>query len=455
MPIDAAQYVLRRLEAGPASAIELAQLIGISQSSVARLLRELIASHAIVRLGSTRGSRYARLRTVDRLGSDWPLRQVDSEGGIKELGTLNALTGSSYYFEPDVSGLKWSGLSEGLPYFLQDQRPAGFLGRTVPAHYPELGLPQRVVDWNDDHYLRYLTQRGSDTVGDLILGDAALNIHLASHRQDATRALDHAERSERYPQLANDVMTGGFPGSSAHGEHPKFTAVLKQADGFKHVLVKFSPLDSTEVGQRWSDLLTAEHLAHEVLKTAGVNAAESRILKCSGRTFLEVDRFDRKNIAGRIGVTSLFAIDSALYGKLDNWIEAATRLCRDSQIDAATLETVRLGSTFGALIANTDRHFGNLAFYDRYDGKFSLAPIYDMLPMLLAPEHDQVMARVFVPPDPASDTLRAYGRARELAELYWHTCAEDERISMQFRSICQTFLNALEKLPRAGAFSVN
>jgi hypothetical protein len=30
-----------------------------------------------------------------------------------------------------------------------------------------------VTDWSGDHYLRYLTQRGSDTVGDLILGDAA------------------------------------------------------------------------------------------------------------------------------------------------------------------------------------------------------------------------------------------------------------------------------------------
>jgi hypothetical protein len=31
-------------------------------------------------------------------------------------------------------------------------------------------------------------------------------------------------------------------------------------------------------------------------------------------------------------------------------------------------------------IANTDRHFGNLAFYDRYDGRFALAPVLDTLP---------------------------------------------------------------------------
>jgi hypothetical protein len=61
------------------------------------------------------------------------------------------------------------------------------------------------------------------------------------------------------------------------------------------------------------------------------------------------------------------------------------------------------------LIANTDRHFGNLAFYDNYNGRFELAPVYDMLPMLFAPEHDQTVARIFQPPDPTSDTLPRTG----------------------------------------------
>jgi len=39
----------------------------------------------------------------------------------------------------------WGGLTAGLPYFLQDQRPAGFLGRAVPQRYPGFDLPQRVT----------------------------------------------------------------------------------------------------------------------------------------------------------------------------------------------------------------------------------------------------------------------------------------------------------------------
>ncbi|MEJ0085051.1 MAG: type II toxin-antitoxin system HipA family toxin YjjJ [Pseudomonadota bacterium] len=450
MPASPAELVLRRLNDGPAAAAELERLLGQSQSSVSRMLRDLVARREVIRFGARRGARYARLRTLEGIGSQWPLRQVDVEGNMRELGTLRALAGSSWQFDATARGFAWEGTTAGLPYFLQDQRPAGFLGRTAPQRFPELQLPQRVMDWSDDHYLRYLTQRGSDTVGDLILGDAALDVYLASLRRAPDVPAE--ERARRYPQLAADVMGGGYAGSSAHGEHPKFAVLLGGEGSPRHVLVKFSPPDTTPVGQRWSDLLVAEHLAQAALAAAGLPASTSRVWQFAGRTFLEVDRFDRAGAAGRVGVSSLLAIDTAFYGRLDNWIDAAGRLHRDRRIDAATLETVRLVSTFGALIANTDRHFGNLAFFDRYDGKFQLAPVYDMLPMLFAPEHDQLPERRFAPPDPTSETLRAYARARALAEGYWRTCSQDARISPDFQRICAAGAASLDALPRTGAF---
>jgi hypothetical protein len=367
------------------------------------------------------------------------------------LGTLYALSAGEFYFDTLAPSFAWSGITAGLPYFLQDQRPAGFLGRAVPRRYPELGLPQRVMDWTDDHYLRYLTQRGTDTVGDLILGDTALDGFLALPRRREPIAAD--DRHEAYSKLAREVLAGGLPGSSAHGEHPKFVTLLADHAGFRHVIVKFSPPVDTMVGQRWSDLLVAEHLAHEILSGAGISAVRSRIERFGDQTYLEMDRFDRVGRDGRIGVTSLHAIDAHLYGRLDNWIAASTRLCSDGRIDAASLEAARMAATFGALIANTDRHFGNLAFHDNYDGKFALAPIYDMLPMLFAPEHDQVLARGFEPPDPSSDTLAVYGSARALAESYWQRCAKDSRISSEFRALCASCGETLAALPRVGGFA--
>lgn len=442
--------LLRRLGEGSASSAELEQAVGLSQTAVSRRLRDLIAQGAIIRTGARRGARYALLRAIDGIGKQWPLRQIGPQGEIRELGTLQALAADEFRFDSSIEALPWNGLSHGIPYCLQDQRPGGFLGRAVPQRYPELHLPQRVVDWSDAHYLRYLTQCGADTLSDLILGDVAFDLYLK--RQRTAAAIHEDAKSIRYPQLVADVMEGGLPGSSAHGEHPKFATPVEDASGPRHVLVKFSPPVTTAVGQRWSDLLIAEHVAHEVLGQAGVPAARSSILKFSDRTYLEVDRFDRSGLEGRIGVTSMLAIDATYYGKVDNWISSASRLHADRKIAAATLETIRLTATFGELIANTDRHLGNLAFLDRYDGKFELAPVYDMLPMLYKPEHDQIVERNFQPAIPTTSSMQSYGQARALAEKYWQRCAQDARISADFRSICARCEAALQALPRTGAY---
>jgi hypothetical protein len=371
------------------------------------------------------------------------MRRIDAAGEVHSLGRLHALAAGQYWFASSLgSEFAWGNeLTDGLPYFLQDQRPGGFLGRLVPRRYPELALPARVADWNDDHYLQYLTRRGGDTVGDLILGDESFNEYIASAKRRTP--LVASDRATAYPQLAREVMAGGLPGSSAHGEHPKFAVLLREGRALRHVLVKFSPPVNTAIGQRWSDLLVAEHLAHEVLNSANVAAARSRIHQFSGVTFLEVDRFDRRGANGRIGVSSLFAIDATLYGRLDNWIAAAGRLLQDKRIDAHTVEQVKLVSTFGMLIANTDRHFGNLAMFDRYDGRFSLAPIYDMLPMLFAPQHDEIVPRVFEPEHVTAETLAVFPRARELATGYWARVSKDGRVSKDFRRIAATCEKAI------------
>jgi uncharacterized protein YjiS (DUF1127 family) len=184
-----------------------------------------------------------------------------------------------------------------------------------------------------------------------------------------------------------------------------------------------------------------------------VLSCTSEILQAKDRIFLEVERFDRSGAEGRIGVSSFLAIDSGLIGSWKNWIETAQRLRDLKRIDEATLETVRFVAAFGGLIANTDRHMGNLACLDRYDGRFELAPIYDMLPMRFAPTHDEIVTRVFEPPEPTSATMRVWSKARQVAEKYWQALTKDARISADFRSICAACLSTLNSQPRTGAYA--
>lgn len=439
--------VLNILARGPAAALELAQALNIHQSTLSRTLRPLEQAGRVVRLlGRTRGARYGLARIVGTVGSSWPLYAIDAHGAPLELGTLYAIAPGHVAVRGGPPRIEV--LTEGIPYFLQDAQPAGFLGRTIPVAYPELNLPARVQDWTDDHVLIYLTQRGSDTVGNLIVGTKSLDRYLAGTQ--GPRVISADDRATEYPLLAHAAMFGAAPGSSAHGEHPKFSAKLTQGALTTHVLVKFSPPRDTPFGVRWADLLIAEFVASQVLSEHGISAARNEVFEFGGQVFLQSERFDRIGAEGRRGAVSLHSIDVARYGMLDRWSLSAQRLHAEQLLSAQDFERITLVDSFGSLIANTDRHFGNITLFDRYEGPVELAPIYDMLPMLFAPQDGQLVERPFEPAGPAAATLSVWPRARDIAEIYWARLCEESRLSEDFHRRCGQCLDAVRQLPRRG-----
>lgn len=416
--------LLHELGRGDSTAVVLAAHLGVSRPTLTRALAPLVRDGQVLSVGAARSTRYARVR------AQWPVYRVGADGEVAEFGMLRALAAGQYHLRQ---------LTDALPYFLRDQQPGGFLGRLVPLRQPELGLPTRVADWSDDHYLRWLTEAGADTVGDLVVGEAALNRCLAQR----AAVVQPAERLARYAKLADEVLAGGDPGPLLPGAHPKFSVALAQGGGVQHCLVKFSPQRATPLGQRWSDLLVAEHLAHVCLRRAGISACESQVLTGGARTYLEVRRFDRVGERGRRGVTSLRAIDAADYGRMDDWILAAQRLVRDGRLGDEDLRQVRFLSAFGALIGNTNRHFGNLAFFDDYQGPLRLAPAYDMAPTLFAPQDEELVAADFVAPSGSAATVAVWPAALQLAREYWRALSADLRLSGPFRRQCAQCLRAL------------
>ena len=114
--------LLTRLNSGIASAPELEQALGVSQSSMSRILRRLVSDARVLRIGSTRGARYGLRRGISGIGSSWPLRRIDRAGALHNFGQLHALAAGEYYFEPSqqarTEDFAWGGVSPGLPYFL-------------------------------------------------------------------------------------------------------------------------------------------------------------------------------------------------------------------------------------------------------------------------------------------------------------------------------------------------
>jgi hypothetical protein len=172
----------------------------------------------------------------------------------------------------------------------------------------------------------------------------------------------------------------------------------------------------------------------------------------AGRVFLESERFDRttvlgpagEHLHGRVGMVSLQVYDAEYVGEMDNWAATANRMLARGLLTPDDARTLRLLEAYGTLIANTDRHYGNISLLLK-DDDWTLSPTYDMLPMLYAPVGGELVARDFAARglQPTAATLPEWERARALAVVFWQAAAGDERVSAGFRAIAAENLSQI------------
>lgn len=430
-------------EHGPVAAKEVCRQLGISQPTFSRLARTLRGD--LVMGGEARSARYALRRNIPELASPIPIHEVDEQGKALLLGRLHPIWPKGFYFETNAKGRSGEWFDD-LPYFLDDLRPNGFLGRLIPKRHPDFTAPSDIRLWTAEHCLAYWTRFETDGIGNLIVGDEAFRQYLASIAHP-NLTIAPQQRSHHYPKLANDVLAFGPPGSSAGGEQPKFLAV--RGPKTVPVMVKFSPMTKNEVGRRIADLLFCEQLAHQVMKKHGMATPQSVIVKGGGQVFLEIERFDRIGTCGRRGLLSLGALDSQFLGKLGNWEETALGLMQKEIIDEAAYRLIAWLESFGSLIANTDRHRGNLSFFAERTRPVGLAPVYDMLPMLYFPHHGQITAPTFDPALPSPIQAEFWRGASIAAVEFWQRASTHPEISRDFKTIAQTNVKKVKALAKA------
>ena len=435
---DAALQVLRQ-HGGVASAAELQAALRVSQPTVSRALAPLIRSGQVRKVGAARSQRYVLPRAVPGVGAQVPIVRIDALGQPSPFGQLTPLQSGAVWVD-EVYGARPRGQRfGGLPWFLDDMRPQGFMGRTFAAAHKDLNLGQNPVQWTDDEVLRALALVGDDLPGNLVVGEAAF----ARFHTLGQRALRVASSAD-YPRLAESAMQGALPGSSAGGEQPKFGVCTAG----RHVIVKFSPADDTPVAQRTRDLLVCEHLALQTLAQADLPAATTALVMAAGRVFLESERFDR-TAQGRIGMVSLKVYDAEYVGQEDNWAATADRMEARGLLTPADAQLLRLLEAYGVLIANTDRHYGNISLLLAGDD-WVLSPTYDMLPMWYAPVAGEIVPRALADrtAQPTAATLGVWPQAVALAQAFWAAAAGDARVSSGFQAIAGQNLDHISRPPK-------
>jgi hypothetical protein len=424
---------------GICTAGELAAALSISQPTVSRVLAA-IPPGRLHRIGRGRSSRYALHQRFEGLGSHWPLYQIDEQGAASQIGELHALQGGRWHVDQPSpwntlrGALFANGVFPGWPWFLDDLRPQGFLGRLFARQFSaEYRTPDDPRLWAPEHILASLLRKGDDLPGAFVVGEAMLAIARTPSRH---AVIPRSTRTAAYAHLAAAVLEGQWPGSSAAGEQPKFVACTEDASGQAcPVIVKFSG-DMHDPGQqRRADLLVAECLANETLLTAGISTAQTEILYHQDRCYLESVRFDRTPVGGRRHLVSLLALDSAYYGDLTSpWWQAARRLQRDGFLSGDAADHLRLLWWFGHCIGNTDMHYGNISLHLAPAWPGVLAPVYDMSPMALHPRADGSLPdRLPGVPLAPPEEEGAFAKAADLADEYRRRLLVDSRLSKSFR----------------------
>ncbi len=418
------------LERGPATSKDIQTATGLNQSAVARQLKGM--GEKVISLPNGRSPRY--VATCNAFGGNdkLPLSLVDAHGNTVLAANIRPLIHGGFFVEPATGmpplllGESKDGLYDDLPYFLLDLAPQGFLGRQIAEVMSAQSddFPTDPRRWNTNHIGRYLVSNGDDLSGNFKFGEQAL---LRVRRKPAVVA------DNDYPELADNVMSGVLPNSSAGGEQPKFTAFSSNSSS--HVIVKFSPRGENEIARRWRDILITEYHATEAIHSKDFPAAETRLLEMDGRLFLESKRFDRSGEYGRMFMTSLQSIDAEFTGLGSGWPQVFDALHKKDLVSWQHVFDAECLWFFGRLINNTDMHLGNLSL--AIDGSvFRLLPLYDMCSMGFAPKSGgEVPPYNFVPIEPQRVNIDAeiFKLIKRMARDFWDRVAGDERISDAFK----------------------
>ncbi|MDE1989965.1 MAG: HipA domain-containing protein [Betaproteobacteria bacterium] len=441
---------------GVRTVAELVSRTRLSQPTLSRALRELKSARPTEFVSFGMGGKtvgYGLRQSIRGLPLSVPLHACNGPGPVAaRIGVLSALCGGGFVFsaqEGTAPGRERIRYFAGLPWFVRDMVPQGYVGRAFcRAWAGALHVAGNPQEWSDPEAFFILASKGADAPGNLVLGQANLD-DAGVPRAEAPVDRDQSGLAALFDRMAQQSVAGEFPGSSAAGEFPKFVTRYRAHGQVRNVIVKFSPEGEDPVAIRWKDLLVAEQVALETLagnRIRTVASATSRLVRGQSRIYLEVDRFDRSGENARAGVVTLATLDDEFVGRRASWTDTAASLVALGMVSRADADALRFLEAFGRCIGNSDMHHGNVSFFrdDHLDGRappaLTLAPAYDMLPMLYAPERGEIVARTLAL---QPDTDRT---AAAVALQFWQAVAARDDVSPAFRAIARANETLLSRI---------
>jgi serine/threonine-protein kinase HipA len=182
-------------------------------------------------------------------------------------------------------------------------------------------------------------------------------------------------------------------GTSAGGARPKAVVAFNEhtnqvrsgqidaGPGFRQWLLKFDGVHGAgDHGLRDPEGWGAVELAYwRMARASGIEMSESRLLEENGRRHFMTRRFDRPAEGGKLHVQTIGALEHVSYDIPGLYsYERAFLLMRKLGLGVPDAEALFRRMVFNIVARNQDDHVKNVSFLMGRDGRWRLAPAYDL-----------------------------------------------------------------------------
>lgn len=283
---------------------------------------------------------------------------------------------------------------KGLPGLLADSLPDKYGNQLINVWLAQQGRPSGSM--NPVEQLCFIGSRGMGAIefepAQLKASKRAFNIEIESLVQAALLMQSRREgfrtniKQEEEKALTEILKIG----TSAGGARPKAVIAFnpKTGDvksgqtnapkGYEHWMIKLDGVSEVQFGASlgWGRVEYAYHL---MAKECGIDMMNCELLQENGRAHFMTKRFDREGHDTKHHIQTLCGIRHFDYNNLYSFsyeqLFETMRILRLSYLEA---EQMFKRMVFNVLGTNCDDHTKNFSFRLKQDGKWELAPAYDV-----------------------------------------------------------------------------
>lgn len=283
---------------------------------------------------------------------------------------------------------------KGLPGLLADALPDRYGNQLINLWLAQQGRPQDSM--NPIEMLCFIGTRG---MGALEFEPAMLkeskrtfSIEIDSLVTTAKKMLDQKEAfttqlNKDDEQAVQEILKIG---TSAGGARPKAliawneksgivkSGQTKAPNGYEHWLIKLDGVSDAQLGSS-SDYGRVEMAYYNMAIACGIDMMPSRLLEENGRAHFMTKRFDRHGGEGKHHVQTFCALKHFDYNLVKSFsYEQLFQCMRELKLTYADAEQMFRRMVFNVIGRNCDDHTKNFSFLLKREGKWSLAPAYDL-----------------------------------------------------------------------------